>query len=100
MEILTETMVSTLQTMASTQGVASSTLARQVDRVTISQVGDSIKLVNLPHSILEVISSILGVKQVEGEDGQHSKVVEGPILDKVMLLHLTWEGPSYPWTPW
>lgn len=91
MGILTGSMASTLQTMASTQVVGSSTLprevVRQVARLTTSQVGDSIKPVHLQHSILEVISSILGVKQVEGEDGQHSKVVVvGPILDKDMLL--------------
>lgn len=91
MGILTGSMASTLQTMASTQVVGSSTLPREVvrlvARLTTSQVGYSIKPVHLQHSILEVISFILGVKQVEGEDGQHSKVVVGPILDKDMLLH-------------
>lgn len=92
MGILTGSMASTLQTMASTQVVGSSTLPREVvrlvARLTTSQVGDSIKPVHLQPSILEVISSILVVKQVEGEDGQHSKVVVvGPILDKDMLLH-------------
>lgn len=87
MGTLTGSMASTLQTMASTQWVVSRTLPREVVRLTTSQLGDSIKLVHLPHSFLQVISSILGVKQVEGEDGQHSKVVVGPILDKVMRLH-------------
>lgn len=92
MGILTGSMASTLQTMASTQVVGSSTLPREVvrlvARLTTSKVGDSIKPVHLQHSILEVISSILVVKQEEGEDGQHSKVVVvGPILDKDMLLH-------------
>jgi len=93
MGTLTGTMANTPKTMVSTQGVGSSTLPREVVRLIISLLGDSIRLV-----LMEVISSTLVVKQVEGVDGQHSKVVVGPILD--MLQHSTWEGHSYPWTPW
>jgi len=71
-----------IRTMGS---MASSTLV--VVRGTISnQVGDSFKedLLCHKHSILEVISSMVEVKQVL-EDGLHSKVVVGLILGRLLL---------------
>jgi len=71
-----------IRTMGS---MASSTLV--VVRGTISnQVGFSFKedLLCHKHSILEVISSMVEVKQVL-EDGLHSKVVVGLILGRLLL---------------